>query len=354
VPDDDATAVATLAVTGDPAIWTFSPTPGAFGSYRIELIVDEGLVTESRSIRIFAVRTAAGIRVPALNERADPEASLINSGSDEIAASEDNEPSPSGPFVGGNYGGWYREIQNLLLTAGGGPGSLTEVFAWDPALGTTQFDAPQTYVGDFGPGPSAPVLSVVPDATLVTGQKLRLSASGTGNGMVVAWITDPIAQLGQTLLFEFRVAGNLQSQASGIAFLSDTVRVNAISPFGLFTRRDDTIGFADERTSPITALDGPDVMSLNRLFLRSSGDPPVWTIDMDAWGSSSVGGIPGTARPDVVVRSSDAENYGVPLGPYAPEWTGATLNRVGLALQTQGGTAFGDFDVEFFRIFSVA
>lgn len=114
VPDADTTAVSSLAPTGTPSVWTFTPDTGVFGTYRIELIVDAGLPTEDRSVRLFSIRTAAkSLRIPALNERADPRATLDLDGVDQIESSEDNEPEAGGPFAAGNYGGWYRSLREL-------------------------------------------------------------------------------------------------------------------------------------------------------------------------------------------------------------------------------------------------
>lgn len=122
VPPGDVTAVGSLTQTG-PTTWTFSPTPGVWGSYRIELIVDEGLPTEERQVRIFGVRSpVAGLLVPAANERADAGASLINAGAAVIARSEQNEPF--GPFITGSAWGWWRALSELAtaVEAGGGGG----------------------------------------------------------------------------------------------------------------------------------------------------------------------------------------------------------------------------------------
>jgi hypothetical protein len=112
VPDADVAAEASITPSGVTS--TFTPTVGARGTYRIRLTVDAGLPTESISIRTFSVRTAsAALRIPALNERADPAASLINDGAVYIAASESNE-NGTGPFSTGNYGGYYTAMKELF------------------------------------------------------------------------------------------------------------------------------------------------------------------------------------------------------------------------------------------------
>ncbi|MDB5716279.1 MAG: hypothetical protein JWO15_3676, partial [Sphingomonadales bacterium] len=112
-PEDDHTAAATFSTVGNTA--SFSPDPSSIGgTYRIKLSVTTASGT-SESIRLFAIRTQnAGLRIPALNERADEAASLLFNGPDAIKASEFNEPSADGPFKDGNYGGWYSSFNELV------------------------------------------------------------------------------------------------------------------------------------------------------------------------------------------------------------------------------------------------
>lgn len=111
VPTDDNTAVSSFSQVGNTA--TFSPDPTSKGgTYRIRLqVTDVNGTTET--IRLFAIRNSAGLRIPALNEQADETASLDNNGPAQIAASEMNEDAASGPFAGGNYGGWYSAQEEL-------------------------------------------------------------------------------------------------------------------------------------------------------------------------------------------------------------------------------------------------
>lgn len=119
-PDADTTAYASLTPSGVTA--TFTPTVGARGTYRIQLTVD-GVV----SIRTFSVRTADGLRIPALNEGASADASLINAGAGMIAVSETNEPIAGTHFSGGSYGGWYSALVELYTKIG-------DIIAGAPAL----------------------------------------------------------------------------------------------------------------------------------------------------------------------------------------------------------------------------
>lgn len=110
----DNTAIGTLieSAPGSP-IWTFTPDTDRPGTYRIELIVDEGLPTEQRTIRTFAVATESGIIIPALNERASENASLALNTAVEIEASENNSTSP---ITAINYQGWWDFYQTVAAT----------------------------------------------------------------------------------------------------------------------------------------------------------------------------------------------------------------------------------------------
>lgn len=117
-PDGDTTAEASLAPTG-PTVWTFTPTALVWGTYRIRLITDEGLPTESRQTRILGVRLPnSGLLIPAWNEIADPNGSRINETATVVAASENNEPSAE--FAGGEPRGWYPALRALFLAVDGG------------------------------------------------------------------------------------------------------------------------------------------------------------------------------------------------------------------------------------------
>jgi hypothetical protein len=114
VPHDDVDAVSSLAQSGSPEVWTFTPTADVYGTYRIKLTVDEGLATEETVIRIFGIRNLSGVLIPAFNEKADEDASLILAGADQISASENNETSD---LSGLQYTGWWNffaEIANAL------------------------------------------------------------------------------------------------------------------------------------------------------------------------------------------------------------------------------------------------
>lgn len=121
IPVGDTTAVATLAPTGNPRVWTFVPTAGVFGSYLIEMIEDEGLPTEKRERRIFGIRLQpSGLLIPALNERADEEASIINNGPGYIEESQDNANDYSSALLNQRrYAGWWRKFHELFSSING-------------------------------------------------------------------------------------------------------------------------------------------------------------------------------------------------------------------------------------------
>ena len=125
IPDGDTATAASFMATGA-TTWEFTPSPSCPGTYRILAIVD-GVEVEVRELR---VRTALLRQiVPSLNELADPTANLLNNGAALVLASEDNEnelsllPGLSGaepsavpsPFIGGNYGGWYRWVRDTSI-----------------------------------------------------------------------------------------------------------------------------------------------------------------------------------------------------------------------------------------------
>ena len=123
-PAEDTTAEASLAPTGDPDIWTFSPTAAAYGSYEIELR-DSGVPVERR---IFGVRTPANhLLIPALNERANRHASWENNGADEIDQCEQNANDfPLTVLNSFRYAGWWRSLYELYRIVEFGTGSIAD------------------------------------------------------------------------------------------------------------------------------------------------------------------------------------------------------------------------------------
>lgn len=121
-PPEDTTAEASLAVTGDLDIWTFSPTAAAYGSYQVEL--RENTVPVER--RIFGIRTPANqLLIPALNERASRHAGLDNDGADQIDLCEQNANDfPLSVLNSRRYAGWWRSLYELYRVVEFGIGSI--------------------------------------------------------------------------------------------------------------------------------------------------------------------------------------------------------------------------------------
>ncbi len=182
-PPDDTTAVASLVATG-PTTWTFSPDVAVYGTYRILLVVNEGLPTESRQIRCFVIRTPnRGLIIPAANEVADPSATILTAGATTIDRSEQNEPFA--PFALGSSWGWWRALSEAIMAADNSGGGVPDpLFQWDGTLG--QFGAPIT-----GGGITAPALALAMIGTIPT---LQVSMGPSPAGAFAFWpITDPIA-----------------------------------------------------------------------------------------------------------------------------------------------------------------
>lgn len=123
-PPEDTTAESSLAVTGDPDIWTFSPTAAAYGSYEIELR-DDGVPVERR---IFGVRTPANhLLIPALNERSSRHAGWNNEGADQIELCEQNANDfPLSVLNSFRYAGWWRSLYELYRVVEFGIGSIAD------------------------------------------------------------------------------------------------------------------------------------------------------------------------------------------------------------------------------------
>jgi hypothetical protein len=116
VPPGDTTAVASLVQTG-PKVWTFSPTASQPGTYRIQLIEDEGRPSERREVRTFKVRTPIfGLTIPALNEVGDASASMVNAGAAQIEAAEDNADDYTIASLNTRrFAAWWRWVHELTL-----------------------------------------------------------------------------------------------------------------------------------------------------------------------------------------------------------------------------------------------
>jgi hypothetical protein len=109
-PPGDDTAIPSLAVTGDPKVWTFSPRAKRYGTYLVELLVD-GL---SRERRTLVVRTPGGLVIPALNERGNRDATLDDEGDDAVV---DNNAvdSPDPNLAALPFAAWWRAMHSLTM-----------------------------------------------------------------------------------------------------------------------------------------------------------------------------------------------------------------------------------------------
>lgn len=114
VPIDDSSAVSSLSQTS-PTTWTFTPSSNVYGTYRVKFTATSN--PAATTIRLFVIRTPnRHLRIPALNERASPNANLINLSDAIVAASEFNEPGEGdAPFSSGDYTGWWSALAELFM-----------------------------------------------------------------------------------------------------------------------------------------------------------------------------------------------------------------------------------------------
>ena len=110
--------VPTINAASDGRSWTFTPPGGTDGygqTFGIELVVDRGLATQARARRIYAIPTRDfQLTYPLFAEGADPQASLFNNGTAQVANSADNHD--------GNWRGyhprlleWIRAVEAPIL-----------------------------------------------------------------------------------------------------------------------------------------------------------------------------------------------------------------------------------------------
>jgi hypothetical protein len=126
-PPGDTGAVSSLAATGDPKVWTFTPTAACYGTYLVE---DVG--TGER--RALVVRTPnRGLIIPAFGERGDPDASLFAPGSGELA--DNNATDFTDPDLNAlPFAAWWRAMHELIMrvdAAGSSVFTLPDGFSVD-------------------------------------------------------------------------------------------------------------------------------------------------------------------------------------------------------------------------------
>jgi hypothetical protein len=197
VPPDDDEAVSSLAASGSPEIWTFSPKAGVYGSYRIHLIVDEGLETEEETTRIFGIRNSSGLLTPAFNEKADEDSTLLLNGATQIEASENNEESDNSGY---RWAGWWDhlDLQNQITDELNRTRYIQQSF-------NEQADTSPTSIGMW----------YIEKGTLVSGASVYIG-SNTGTHQVTARLrreSDPVP-----IVAQWQVTGGLQN----VATASDT------------------------------------------------------------------------------------------------------------------------------------
>lgn len=122
VPPEDIGSPTSIVQTS-PTTFTYSPTPATYGRHRIEMIVDQGLQTESRTIHTFGIALPlSGLIIPAANELADPSTNRQNAAeASRLEASESNAPFL--PFLLRQPFGWWKALRDLIVFAeasGGG------------------------------------------------------------------------------------------------------------------------------------------------------------------------------------------------------------------------------------------
>lgn len=126
-PNPDTTSKPSLQKNGTNT-YTFTPSAGVFGSWRIELITDEGTPQEDRQRRIFAIKSSpSAIRIPAPNEASDPDASIDNVDATRIDRSEFNEAESSGPFQSGTSVSAWRAMADTIQGVNNGTGGSADI-----------------------------------------------------------------------------------------------------------------------------------------------------------------------------------------------------------------------------------
>lgn len=151
LPETDTTSISTFMQTGSsPPTWTFSPTAGIDGAWRIELVTDRGLSSEDRQVRVFGIRDGLGFLFPIFGFVADPEANIPDLSDSAkliefVQANELNEPRAG--FPNGYPFGYFAELDALLRNSVSGgapvPGATTYVYNDDfTALRAAAADGP--------------------------------------------------------------------------------------------------------------------------------------------------------------------------------------------------------------------
>lgn len=120
VPVGDTSARASLAASNDSHVWSFTPSTGVFGPYRIRLTHTVGAIVTSE-VRIFGIADDSNFVPPAPGERSDPNASLLNA-IDPAVIARCERNWPTSHFPAGNPFGWGPELVEMLGSSDGGEG----------------------------------------------------------------------------------------------------------------------------------------------------------------------------------------------------------------------------------------
>lgn len=229
VPPGDTTAVASLAATEDPKVWTFEPTSEVYGSYRIELVENEGLVTEKRERRVLVVRTPnLGLVIPALNERGSSKASLFEADAAIIEAAENNADDYEDEALNAlPYAAWWRSIHELATAVDGftaveGPTGPTGATGATGSTGATGATGP---AGSSG-GATDPTFYEYREHMLSTGIAQSIAiALGTGGSTI-----DPVPSPGHPGVITNRVASATTGSASLFRFSANSNLQSSLHP----------------------------------------------------------------------------------------------------------------------------
>jgi hypothetical protein len=163
---NDNTAEASLAATGDPAVWTFDPRALRYGTYLVELVRNAGLLIETRERRTFTVRTPGGLVIPALNERGNRLATLLEPGEpSDVDNNSDDWPDPA--LAALNFAAWWRAQHDLIMRVDWLCAPVRVTFAHSNAGGAVQRIAYRTIGAAFEAGypsshPSIAVYEIEP------------------------------------------------------------------------------------------------------------------------------------------------------------------------------------------------
>lgn len=321
VPPGDTTAIDSLEPTEeDPKIWTFTPTAGVYGSYLIELVINAGLFTQTTEQRVLVVRTPRrGLVIPALNERGDPSASVINPGTSELAVNNAADfPEPE--FNSVRFAGWWRAIAELIAAVDALPRAqpMVRVSHYsENALAVTDYDTldaaleatypisfPNTAAYTIAPNIDSPSAGPVELRTVVTYHFRAVAGAGV---ILPEFLSTTVVVVDEGVRCGAITGGSLRLRravASGALELESIDGIDSTLAGSFVVSGDarfDRCSFGDTYSAEIT-VDGAIVELINCTFgasptiVFSGGDPGVVRMDarsnylFDAAGGSVTNG----------------------------------------------------------------